>query len=49
LNHSNISKISECRARWGLTLALLMTRIFANDANNTFATDNFTVAADPLD
>jgi hypothetical protein len=34
--------------RQGLTLALLMTRILANDAHDTFATDNFAVAANAL-
>jgi hypothetical protein len=30
-------------------LALFMTRFGANDTNNAFALDDFTVAADPLD
>jgi hypothetical protein len=32
----------------GLALALLVTRILANDAHDTFAADNFAVAADAL-
>jgi hypothetical protein len=48
LNHSNISKINECRTRQELTLALLMTRILANDAHDTLAADYFAVAANAL-
>jgi hypothetical protein len=48
LNHSTKSKINECRTRQGLTLALLMTRILANDAHDTLAADYFAVAANAL-
>jgi hypothetical protein len=34
--------------RQELTLTLLMTRILANDAHDTLATDNFAIAANAL-
>jgi len=48
LTHSNISKINECRLRQELTLALFVTRILANDANDTLATDHLAIAANAL-
>jgi hypothetical protein len=48
LNHSNISKLTNAGLDRELTLALLVTRVLANDAHHAFTTDDFAVAANAL-